>query len=986
MKRLLLTLLLILFAPQVEAAKRMPSPECPYTGHASCSDGIDNDHDNTVDEAAPSAAFSSVTDGYAADIKNCQLLTYTTTAGDTESSSGTFVSKTSTNNHDVGQIACAGNFTNGSYYIWVKLRFRGVTQVPQRVLWLNTSAFTSGFQNSRASFVSDVSLTQAPAFGWVSIGDSFDFTTSTNGTAATTLTLNGNAAIFMVANEVLELDCFYVSTSSSATPICPSGAPASGVTFDAVGTADSGSAQTTLTPTITVGSDSNRILIAGIAHRTTTNTISSVSSSVDGALTLLSWHATSPGTNVGCALYYKIAPTAGAHTVTVTFSEAQNAAANLVSYEGVSQTAPFSAVSTAGGNTSPATITMASSTDNIGIVHLCASVDTAETITPNASQTERWEENAGIAGGANRVSALSAKQGDSNVTLSWTITGTAVWNLTGVSLQPPSAAGSAPTMGTPSTVLVGNTTATVRASIDDPSATCQAEYEADGGTSPPYTSATSSIGPTGGFCQHAITGLTASTAYVYRINGTNSTGTTNSSEGTFTTGGPVTALGITQAEINAWDGRRVSGPYRITGDVQTNSPGDWTRINNNASTFRSAGNTSENWSGQTLTTCWQPSGSPALPGRSRGEKIRDTAFRFLLTGDTADRDAVEAGLLAQAATAGTQWVSPRWVASSNCLQGDGFSWEISLWLTKLIYAYDYIRHSISAGNRTTLDAWFTAAATLFNSVTHNTTIVRFPNRDSDDYTTQAYTTCSQAALTHFGGFTHCDFHEAWSNRSANHIRVVGLVGIMTSNTTFKNRALRWVKERIRFNAFADSTDGEFHRTTFPSSSATPGVGWNYVALAMGAMNALADAFARSGDTSLFDYSTSLGDNAGLTPAGGPKSLLSITKKWLDYVDRTVTRYGTTNSKNQTECYIIDTVDCAPFAVASWISDTYVAQPNLYWNDARIKSVYMRQASGSPAYPSNPSSFGGCVYCGDWSTLPGVLFMFGQMEGLVNPYP
>jgi hypothetical protein len=445
-------------------------------------------------------------------------------------------------------------------------------------------------------------------------------------------------------------------------------------------------------------------------------------------------------------------------------------------------------------------------------------------------------------------------------------------------------------------------------------------------------------------------------------------------------------LHVTQEELNIWKQRSQSGPYKSAGDVQTNSPGDWTRIQNNANSFLN-NPLQHRWSGQPAGTCWSyRSNPPSLPpGRNAGEKLRDAGFVYLLTSNTSYRDAVLNELLAQAATAGTNWAdSTRWNVSSNCAYGDAWSWEITAWLTKLLYGYDYIRNSISAANRATLDTWFINAANLWNQNTHTIITTRFPNRDSDDYARwgSGYPVCvAGPILTHFGGFNHCDFHEGWNNRSANHVRFFGLVGIMLDDSTLKDRAKRWFKEWVRFANFADSTNSQMHRTLTDS----PGIGWNYTAIMIGGMVTLADAFGRIGDLELYNYSTSLGDPSGtLTPAGGPKSLLSITKRFLDYVDGNVQRYATTNAANNgNPNYKIDSVD--EVLGAAWISDSYVIPGNLYWRDSRVTAVYRRTASGAPTYPANPSSFGACVYCGDWATLPGVFFMFGQMEGEVSPY-
>jgi hypothetical protein len=301
----------------------------------------------------------------------------------------------------------------------------------------------------------------------------------------------------------------------------------------------------------------------------------------------------------------------------------------------------------------------------------------------------------------------------------------------------------------------------------------------------------------------------------------------------------------------------------------------------------------------------------------------------------------------------------------------------------MLYGYDYIRPSISAANRSTLDTWFNNAATFWESNTHATVISRFPNRLSDDYTTLGggATSCLGPGVTHFNGHTNCSFHAGWNNRSGSHLLFAGLAGIVTGNTSIQDKAKRWFREWVRFANFADGTNAEFVRW----QSNAPTLGWRYVAVIIAEMATLADAFARIGDNSLFTYSTSLGHTtASLVPAGGPKSLLSIMRLWLQHVDGTVVRYGTdVSANNGNPNYKIDTVDAIDGAQSN--ADTWIAQANLYYQNSYIKSIYMRTASGAPAYPANPVSGGYCVYCGEWGALPGVLFMFGQMEGKVSPY-
>ena len=195
-------------------------------------------------------------------------------------------------------------------------------------------------------------------------------------------------------------------------------------------------------------------------------------------------------------------------------------------------------------------------------------------------------------------------------------------------------------------------------------------------------------------------------------------------------------LHVTQEELNIWRQRRIKWPLQGSRRRTDQLSRDWTRIQTNADTFLN-NPSAKRWSGQPAGNCWSAlSDPPSLPpGRDSGEALRDAAFVYLLTGNTTYRDAVLNELLAQAAAAGTNFSdSTRWNTNAGCATGDSWSWEITMWLRKLLYGYDYIRSSISAGNRTTLDTWFNNAAVFWESNTHATVIQRFPNRLSDDYT------------------------------------------------------------------------------------------------------------------------------------------------------------------------------------------------------------------------------------------------------------
>jgi len=448
-------------------------------------------------------------------------------------------------------------------------------------------------------------------------------------------------------------------------------------------------------------------------------------------------------------------------------------------------------------------------------------------------------------------------------------------------------------------------------------------------------------------------------------------------------------LHVTQEELNIWKQRAQSGPYKSAGDVQTNSPGDWTRIQNNANTFL-ANPSAERWSGQPTGSCWSSSvGTPVTPAITWGERLRDAGFAYLITGTTSYRDAVRNELLAQAGTAGTNWTDTiRWSATTGCATGDAYSHEIMMWIVKLLYGYDYIRSSLSAADRTTLDTWFLNGGIFWEKVVDNLIKTRFPNRDSDNYS--VYNTAydpngddgSPAEVTHFGGYVKHGWMEAWNNRNASQVMMFGLVGILTNNSNLKSQSQRYFKEWMQYGVFADGTNSDFSRSVDDN---VPAAGWYYGGSMANHMAILADAFARAGDLELYQYSTS---NGKYGTAGGPKTLNKVVRLYMNYVDHSVLRYGTADpAKNGDPSWLQDSDD--EITGQKRIHDTWFAPVNIYFKDNYITNVYTRKAPGqngytTPGYPATVAA-GFCPYCGVQGTFPGVLFMFGQMEGKVSPY-
>jgi hypothetical protein len=184
-----------------------------------------------------------------------------------------------------------------------------------------------------------------------------------------------------------------------------------------------------------------------------------------------------------------------------------------------------------------------------------------------------------------------------------------------------------------------------------------------------------------------------------------------------------------------------------------------------------------------------------------------------------------------------------------------------------------------------------------------------------------------------------------------------------------------------FATFPDGTTSDQSRWEDFGGGVGSDIGWQYAALNIGSLATMADAFARTGDYELVNYSTSAGADG---TSGGPKSLSQMVNLFMGYVNHTVNRFTPGHAGNNN--YRIDTVDLAAGGSGDTADDHSFSQINLYYKNTTNKSLYMRTASGTPPYPTTYSTGGWEAWNGEWGIYPAPLFMFGQMEGQVLPYP
>lgn len=441
-------------------------------------------------------------------------------------------------------------------------------------------------------------------------------------------------------------------------------------------------------------------------------------------------------------------------------------------------------------------------------------------------------------------------------------------------------------------------------------------------------------------------------------------------------------LHVTDEELEIWRRRAEDGPYRTEGDVSPNSPGDWERIVANAETFQDAPGRGR-WRGQTEDRCFKRS-QPA-PDHRYATRIRDAAFYALVVDDANLRGVVRDELIAVSREAGTDFSNVmRWCEGALRDLNPGF--EIANWYTKLLFAYDYVgSEAFSSEDRSRLDRWFEDSAFFFEQELHIDVDRLFVDRRNGDYRLtdegrQRNETCPD--ISHYDGWNICALAMFYNNRRATFARYAGLVGIKVDVPVLRERSKRFFEEWLRFSMYPDGVVGDFHRW----SPSHPDLGWNYGAVVLGSMVTLADHLARAGDRELYDLATSEGQFGTASPEDAPKNLLLGIQNLQSYLTPEVKRYATTDPSLVGQERVRIDGEHAPINWDSEI-DVIVVPANLYYRDEGVRAIYTREAPGVEGYPARLASNGVHVpWTGDWGIYPGVLFMYGQLEGMVDPYP
>jgi hypothetical protein len=454
-------------------------------------------------------------------------------------------------------------------------------------------------------------------------------------------------------------------------------------------------------------------------------------------------------------------------------------------------------------------------------------------------------------------------------------------------------------------------------------------------------------------------------------------------------------LRYTPAEVAIWKQRSLSGPYKSKGDLGagTNSPGDWDRVvsyankflaNPSADRFQMIGSTTS----PMVVSAPCPNDPVMGPnGGMQGEALMDAAFIDLVNNTTTYFTTVRNELIWHATEPHLNFANRTfWVPSNDINPG----FTIAEFMMRMLFAYDVYKGQFNAGDKATLDQWFSDAAAYYKDNLQSYYGSKYLSRAGTDYT------LSQAGNDqNTNGSLHRLFYEAngtpsaantgslnrsYSNRTCDQALFLGAVGIFLNNSAYKTDAKRYYFEWLRYGVYPGNDISDMTRSIDTTTPDNEEKGWNYCSGVVDTMGSLCDVFARAGDTSLYDFSTTEGTFSSQgTPA---KSMLGITQNFLKYLNGTYNRY---NVPDGAAAHKIDGRDPG-VSTLKMVFDIHAAIPNQYFLDATIKSNYLRSAAGMTPYAASPQTSGAnAPWGGSGPKLPAILFMYGNMEGLTDPY-
>ncbi len=446
---------------------------------------------------------------------------------------------------------------------------------------------------------------------------------------------------------------------------------------------------------------------------------------------------------------------------------------------------------------------------------------------------------------------------------------------------------------------------------------------------------------------------------------------------------------FTDAEVEIWRERSENGPFKSFGDVEPNSPGEWDRIVDHANTFM-------NDPSRDRTT--RKSGQNGYENYETHQTLKDAAFCSLVKNDAEIAETVKTEILWQVRNSGITWNRQQYYDTDS----DG--WWDAEWVFRLAMAYDFTKHYFSDSEKADVENWFKDTAYQHANSVHAELALNFPGRLDRNYDEKRRSAQSFDGAGSPDGHAYLDENgnsvnrlpnlaKWYNNRRSTRMGFVSFVAILTDDATLKNHAKIYTEEYIKFGMFPDGTPGEYNRN---GNYGYPSAGKHYNAINLQTIVFTAEAFARTGDMSLYELETREGLWTTVASSNEPmKSIKTGVVNYLDEIDYTVehfcedpdclARYPQTHPNNRIDSYSED-------RNIQWVNEVWFSpMGNKFWQDKRIQDGYMHRRPNSEGFPNSSRKTGtagpsGNPYGGSGVVFPSTLFMFGLMEDKVDVYP
>lgn len=449
-------------------------------------------------------------------------------------------------------------------------------------------------------------------------------------------------------------------------------------------------------------------------------------------------------------------------------------------------------------------------------------------------------------------------------------------------------------------------------------------------------------------------------------------------------------LHVTAAELAVWRDRARNGPYAVDGDAYENSPGDWTRITRTARLF--ADNParytwegpSYDWPGTIINRAsWPRNSLDAVPGKKdnpgSGVPVRDAAFRAMVTGDHDVLPAVKRSILASVRSKYLDFGNETRFSRDRFGTGYHPAYQIARWLTQVTFAWDYSRIADpglwSAAEDAEFRGWLHEAGEWYAAQTvrrrhgmcENGTGACVPTSWADE---------PADAVVYSGGPRTEKVQRRFNNHVPRLARVATIAGIVNDDEALIDVGRQWVLDFLSVGVSPDGWGADFYRW----QSGEPTKGWKYTMENLGATLSIADMLARTGDTSLYEHTTSLGTSA----TAGAKDYGTFLRQMVAYIDHDTgpTRFAC-NGCSDIQRRIDSRDEPAGINRAQEWTVTFA---NLYFRDPYVSRVMTRSEPGTPDLPEHPRHGQGWIYGGDHGVFPGVNLMWNGLEGKVWPFP